>query len=86
MNEFLSEQLNVPVIRAANTGISGVAFPDGRKSITTPWHQETVLNTEITYFETSPTLFEKLGFLSTFGFAIFLLLTHFLFNFLKRKG
>ncbi len=86
MNEFLSEQLNVPIIRAANTGISGIAFPDGRKSLTTAWHQETVLNAEITYFETRPTLFEKLGFLSTFGFAALLLLTHFLLNFLKRKG
>jgi apolipoprotein N-acyltransferase len=86
MNEFLSEQINLPVIRAANTGISGIAFPDGRESLTTPWHQEAVLNAEITYFETRPTLFQKLGFLSTFGFATFLLMIHFLLNFLKRKG
>ena len=86
MNEFLAEQLNLPVIRASNTGISGIAFPDGRKSITTPWHEESVLNAEITYFETTPTLFEKWGFLSTLGLAMILFVFHFLLNFFKRKG
>lgn len=65
MNQWLSRQMNLPLIRTANTGITGIVYPDGRKEKTLPWFEESVLNEAVVYYETRSTLFELCGFWST---------------------
>jgi apolipoprotein N-acyltransferase len=86
MNEWLSKQLNLPLLRAANTGVTGVTFPDGKSSLILPWYEKSVLNISIPYYDYQSTYFVQHGFLVTVFITLMLGSAYLLGCCMKKKG
>lgn len=82
MNQWISKVFNLPILRASNTGITGIIYPN-RPAETIPWNKEDILNSRVVFHETSPTLFQKFSILPTFFLAT---LFWVLAKILKRKN
>ena len=54
-------EFNIPVVRASNTGISSVLYPDGSESSQMKFGEKGNLDVDVAIKERTPTIFEKYG-------------------------
>ena len=67
-------ELNIPIIRMTNTGISSVIFPDGSESARTNLYTSEILDLNITLQNRTATIFQKYGILPLIALCIIQLL------------
>lgn len=65
MNRVRSHEFSLPVVRVANTGVTGVIYPDSSLTVTIPRLKSATLSHELRIWPRATPLYQKLGFLST---------------------
>ena len=68
---FISRGLDVPVIRAANNGISSLTNRRGRRPVTTALDERTVVHIRVSPGSAKPTFYARTGNLVLFGLLVF---------------
>ncbi len=73
MNRVRALEFSLPVIRVANTGVTGIIYPDSSKPVTLPRLVPSALTHELLILPREKSLYQEMGFLSTLIFSVFLL-------------
>ena len=61
----------IPIVRATNTGITSVLYPDGSESEAMPWYTENIMDMQLNLKDSAPTFFQSVG---KWGLLIFWLI------------
>lgn len=73
-------EFNTPVIRATNTGITSVIYPDGTESNRIKSGEEKTLDIALTIADTKKTIFQRFGLLTMFALWLILVLFQYLLS------
>jgi len=66
LSKWRALETNLPIIRATNTGVTSVIFPNGTESEQLKIGEERVLDLKLNYEDTKPTYYQRYGFCLTF--------------------
>lgn len=80
--KWRSIEFNLPLIRATNTGISSIVYPNGDELVRTKNFEQTIMSAKINKFTNDRTIYQKYG-IGTYSLLVFLSLG---FLFLRRKS
>ncbi len=83
LSKWRAIELNIPIVRMTNTGISSVIYPDGSESRRTGIYKKENLDHGLITSPGSATLYEQFGFLNLTGLVLLIGLLSFLSKKLK---